>query len=55
MKIKAVRVREVGTFRDPVALEGLSGGLDVLAGPNELGKSTLFRALEAAFHDQASS
>lgn len=52
MKIKAVRVREVGTFRDPVALEGLSGSLDVLAGPNELGKSTLFRGLEAAFLDQ---
>ena len=49
MKIQAVRVREVGALRDPVALEGLSGGLDVLAGPNELGKSTLFRALESAF------
>ena len=49
MKIRALRVREVGALRDPVALEGLSGGLDVLSGPNELGKSTLLRALQAAF------
>jgi hypothetical protein len=47
MKICAIRLREVGLFREPVALEGLSGGLDVLAGPNEMGKSTLMRALEA--------
>lgn len=48
MKILAIRVREVGCFSAPVALEGLSGGLDVLAGPNEAGKSTLFRALRTA-------
>ena len=45
MKIKALRLKEVGPFRDGVALEGLTGGLDVLAGSNEFGKSTLFRAL----------
>lgn len=49
MKIKAVRLAEVGLFRDAVAVEGLSGGLDVLVGPNELGKSTLFRAIETVF------
>ena len=49
MKIRALRVREVGCLGEPVALEGMSGGLDVLAGPNELGKSTLFRALDAVF------
>ncbi len=46
MKIKALRVAEVGRFGEPVAVEGFSGGLDVLAGPNEMGKSTLFRALQ---------
>lgn len=45
MKIKALRVAEVGRFGKPVAIEGFSGGLDVLAGPNEMGKSTLLRAL----------
>ncbi len=55
MKILGLRVREVGNFRQPVALEGLTGGLDVLAGPNEFGKSTLFRALEAAFSAEHTS
>ncbi|MGW8206627.1 MAG: hypothetical protein ACWGMY_06670 [Hyphomicrobiaceae bacterium] len=49
MKILALRVAEVGLFRDGVAVEGFSGGLDVLAGPNELGKSTLFRAIRSVF------
>ncbi|MEZ5844500.1 MAG: AAA family ATPase [Hyphomicrobiaceae bacterium] len=49
MRIEAVRLAEVGRFRSPVAVEGFSGGLDVLAGPNEAGKSTLFRALRALF------
>lgn len=55
MKIRAVRLREVGIFRDPVAVEGFSGGLDMLAGPNELGKSTILRALERLFFLQPSS
>ena len=45
MKIRALRLAEVGPFRDPVALEGFSGGFDVFTGPNEVGKSTLFTAL----------
>ena len=49
MRIRAIRLREAGPFHQPVALEGLSGGFDVLAGPNELGKSTLFRALNVLF------
>jgi energy-coupling factor transporter ATP-binding protein EcfA2 len=48
VKVSAIRLKEVGRFRDPVALEGLSGGLDVLAGPNEAGKSTIFKALRLA-------
>jgi hypothetical protein len=48
MKIRAIRVAEVGGFAAPVAVEGFSGGLDILVGPNELGKSTLLAALEAA-------
>lgn len=48
MKISAIRLKEVGRFREPVALEGLSGGLDVLAGPNELGKSTILKAVKLA-------
>ncbi len=49
MKIRAIRLKDVGMFREPVAIEGLSGRVDVLAGPNELGKSTIYRAIEAGF------
>ena len=52
MKINAIRLKEVGRFSSPVALEGLSGGLDVLAGPNEFGKSTIVRALRMALFEQ---
>ena len=44
MKIMAIRLAECGRFQQPVALEGLSGRLDVLAGPNEMGKSTVLRS-----------
>lgn len=49
MKIRAVRLAEVGTFASPVAIENFSGGLDVLIGPNEQGKSTIFRAIDFVF------
>ena len=49
MVIDAVRLREVGSFREGVALEELSSGLNVLLGPNELGKSTIFAALRLLF------
>lgn len=49
MKILAVRVSEVGCFSKPVALEGLGDGLNVLAGANEAGKSTILAALRMAF------
>jgi chromosome segregation ATPase len=55
VKLRAIRLKEVGRFRDPVALEGLSGGLDVLAGPNELGKSTILKAVRLALFEQYKS
>jgi AAA domain len=55
VKLKAIRLKEVGRFRDPVALEGLSGGLDVLAGPNELGKSTILKAVKLALTEKHTS
>lgn len=49
MKIDALRVAAFKRFAEPAAIEDFREGLNVLAGPNEMGKSTLFRALEAAF------
>ena len=48
MKIRAIRLKEVGRFNAPIAIEGLSGGLDVLVGPNEFGKSTILKAVNTA-------
>ena len=55
MKIRAIRLAEVGRFTSPVALEGLSGALDVLAGPNELGKSTVLQAMRCALTEKYGS
>lgn len=49
MKIHAVRLANVGRFGTPIAIEGFGGTLDLLIGPNEAGKSTIFRALETLF------
>jgi len=51
MKLNAIRVAGVGPFRDGVAIERLSGGLDLLVAPNETGKTTLFRALSVLFRE----
>ena len=55
MKLSALRLREVGRFSEPVEIEGLSGGLDVLIAPNEAGKSTVLKALKAVFFDKHTS
>jgi energy-coupling factor transporter ATP-binding protein EcfA2 len=55
VKIRAIRLKEVGRFREPVALEGLTGGLDVLAGSNELGKSTILKAVKLVLFEQHKS
>ncbi len=47
MRLRALRVAEVGRFSDPVSVEKMGDGLNVLSGPNELGKSTLMAALKA--------
>jgi hypothetical protein len=49
MKLRAVRLAEVATFSEGIAIEGFSGGLDLLARDNEFGKSTIKAAIEAVF------
>lgn len=51
MRIEAVRLREVGVFRTARQLTHFGPGLNVFAGANELGKSTVFRALRALFEE----
>ncbi|MDO6481655.1 AAA family ATPase [Shimia thalassica] len=49
MKILAISLQNVRRFVDPVQIGGFGSGLNVLAAPNEHGKSTFFDALHAVF------
>lgn len=55
MKICAIRLENVRRFTDPVEITGIGSGLNVLAAPNEQGKSTIFDALHAVFFKDAKS
>lgn len=47
MRLTRIHVEGCGRFLKPVSVEGFAPGLNVLAAPNEAGKSTLFRAVRA--------
>ncbi len=49
MQLEALRLREVGPFSNGVVVDGMAPGLNLLAAPNERGKSTLFQALRVLF------
>lgn len=49
MKLRAITLTEVRQFIRPVRVAGITDGVNVLAEPNESGKSTLFDALHAVF------
>lgn len=49
MKLRAITMKDVRRFTDPMRVEGIDDGVNVLSAPNEFGKSTLFDALRALF------
>lgn len=55
MKLCSIRLENVRRFVDPVEISGIGPGLNVLAAPNEQGKSTVFDALHALFFVKATS
>lgn len=55
MKLLRLRVEQLRQFRDPVEVGGLEPGLNLFSGPNESGKSTLVRAIRAAFFERFKS
>ncbi|WP_368643357.1 AAA family ATPase [Castellaniella ginsengisoli] len=55
MKLLRVRVEQLKRFREPVEIRGLESGLNLFAGPNESGKSTLVQAIRAAFFERYKS
>ena len=55
MKIRTLSVNQFKRFTDPTRLGELSDGLNIVVGPNELGKSTLLDALRAVLFERYSS
>jgi len=52
VRLERLRIEQVRQFRNPIALEGLQPGINLIHGPNESGKSTLVRAIRAAFFER---
>lgn len=52
MLLKRIAIRNFRRLQQPVNIAGLKPGLNVIAGDNEEGKSTILRALRAALFDK---
>lgn len=52
MLFNRVAIRNFRRLQQPIRIEGLGPGLNVIAGDNEEGKSTVLRALRAALFDR---
>lgn len=49
LKIRRIALTNFRKFREPLVIEGLGDGLNILIEPNEAGKSTLLEGLRAGF------
>ena len=52
MIIRSIAVNEFMKFDLPVEITGLDDKLNIIAGPNEMGKSTILSAMRAAFFEK---
>ena len=55
MKLRSLALNQFKKFTTPTRLDGIGDGLNVVVGPNEMGKSTLLDALRAALFEKYSS
>lgn len=52
MRLLRIKLDQLRQFRKPFELSGLEPGLNLFTGPNEAGKSTVVRAIRAAFFER---
>ncbi|RYH39124.1 MAG: GTP-binding protein, partial [Alcaligenaceae bacterium] len=52
MRLHRLKIEQLRQFRQSFELSSLEPGLNLFAGPNEAGKSTLVRAIRAAFFER---
>jgi chromosome segregation ATPase len=52
MRLQRLKVEQLRQFRAPFELDGIEPGLNLFVGENEAGKSTLVRAIRAAFFER---
>ncbi len=52
MKLQRVRIEQLRQFKTSLTLANLQPGINLIHGPNESGKSTLVRAIRAAFFER---
>lgn len=55
MKLNRLRIEQLRQFRQPLEISGLAAGVNLIVGPNESGKSTVVRAIRAAFLERYKS
>lgn len=52
MKLRRFRIEQLRQFRKPLVVDQLTPGINLFVGPNESGKSSIVRALRAAFFER---
>jgi DNA repair exonuclease SbcCD ATPase subunit len=52
MKLRALEIEQFRKFDRPIRIAGMDDGLNLVLGPNEMGKSTLFTALQAILFER---
>ena len=55
MKLRSLAVNQFKKFTSPMRLDNINDGLNVVVGPNEMGKSTLLDALRAVLFEKHDS
>ena len=55
MKIRSLTIDQFKKFTFPIKLHGFEDGLNVISGPNEMGKSTILEAIKAVLFERHKS